>query len=32
MEVVIPEFRPNKIAVMSFRSQADIDALQKQAQ
>jgi streptogramin lyase len=31
MEVVIPEQRPNKIAVMSFRSQADIDALKKQA-
>jgi streptogramin lyase len=32
MEVVIPEYRPNKIAVMTFRSQADIDALQKQSQ
>ncbi len=31
-EVVVPEQRPNKIAVMSFRSQADIDALKKQAQ
>lgn len=32
MEVVVPEYRPNKIAVMTFRSQADIDALKKQAQ
>jgi streptogramin lyase len=32
MEVVIPEYRPNKIAVMTFRSQADIDALKQQAQ
>jgi streptogramin lyase len=31
-EVVVPEYRPNKIAVMTFRSQADIDALKKQAQ
>jgi streptogramin lyase len=31
-EVVLPEQSTNKIAVMTFRSQADIDALKKQAQ
>jgi streptogramin lyase len=32
MEVVVPEYRVNKIAVMSFRSEADLAALKAQAQ
>jgi hypothetical protein len=32
MEVVPPEYRPNEIAVMTLRSQADIDAPKKQWQ
>ena len=31
MEVVVPEFRTNKVAVMTFRSAADLAALAKQA-
>jgi streptogramin lyase len=31
MEVVVPEFRTNKVAVMSFRSEADLQALAKDA-
>jgi streptogramin lyase len=32
MEVVIPYSRTSKVAVMTFRSQDEIDALKKQAQ
>ena len=31
MEVVVPEFRTNKVAVMTFRSEADMAALAKEA-
>ena len=31
MEVVIPYSRTSKVAVMTFRSEADLDALEKQA-
>ena len=31
MEVVAPEFRTNKVAVMTFRSEADMAALAKEA-
>jgi streptogramin lyase len=32
MEVVVPQFRTNKVAVMTFRSEADLLALARQAQ
>jgi hypothetical protein len=31
MEVVVPEFRTNKVAVMTFRSAAELAALAKAA-